>query len=85
MKIWWRRVGARPVAALFAALTLNFVGGFPFVAGAQTNANRAAETLAVFEMVIMSISFLECRRLASYGGGMVLGTCALGARFCPKV
>jgi len=30
-------VGARPVAALFAALTLNFVGGFPFVAGAQTN------------------------------------------------
>src|SRR5207244_4165199 len=37
MRIWWRRVGARPVAALFAALTLNFVGGFPFVAGAQTN------------------------------------------------
>src|SRR5206468_1862978 len=37
MRIWWRRVGARPVAALFAALTLNFVGGFPVVAGAQTN------------------------------------------------
>src|SRR2546426_1593553 len=37
MKIWWRRVGARPVAALFAALALNFVSGFPVVAGAQTN------------------------------------------------
>ena len=37
MRIWWRRVGARPIAALFAALTLNFVGGFPVVAGAQTN------------------------------------------------
>src|SRR2546427_778061 len=42
MRIWWRRVGGRPVAALFAALTLNFVGGFPVVAGAQTNSARVS-------------------------------------------